>query len=436
MTSENLAAEATDGAASAASSSGAWAVWPLMFLVLLDAMGFAMVAPILADVLAGNTGPSLMAKASLDERQFVYGIAVGLYPLLTFVGGPFLGQLSDVVGRRIVLLICLSGLIASYGALSLGLALGQVWLIYLARAVGGFTAASQAVSLAALVDISRPESKSFNLSMGLLASSLGFVIGPALGGFLSDPKILPWFTYQTPLDAIVILGLLNLAMLALYFHESRPARRRLASVDWSAGIKGLYDVFQRPALRSLSFVFFVQQLSWGAYFFLIPLFIIKKFDFTGSGVSLFMSVIGVGFSLSFAFVFPWLVRRYKVSKIAEQGLAITAGLMLLSTITPVEAHEWLLAIPIAIAVAASYGALIDMFTDLASSQSEGQILGVTASLNAMAFGLSSMVGGALENLGMGAPLFAAIFLMGSSWLLLLAHNKNYPAPTPHPPTTT
>ena len=56
------------------------------------------------------------------------------------------------------------------------------------RALGGLTAASQPISLAALVDVSAPEKRDFWLSMGLLASSVGFVVGPALSGLLSDSK--------------------------------------------------------------------------------------------------------------------------------------------------------------------------------------------------------------------------------------------------------
>ena len=151
-------------------------------------MGFAMLTPLLAAELAPDSTAAIGAGLSEDARYIIYGVATGLYPMMMFFGAPILGQLSDRVGRKRMLLICAVGIVFSYTILSSAFALGSVILVMVGRALGGMTAASQPISLAALVDVSAPEKRDFWLSMGLLASSVGFVVGPALSGLLSDSK--------------------------------------------------------------------------------------------------------------------------------------------------------------------------------------------------------------------------------------------------------
>ncbi len=150
---------------------------PLLLIILIDSMGFAMLTPLLAAELAPDSTAAIGAGFSEDARYIIYGVATGLYPMMMFFGAPILGQLSDRVGRKRMLLICAAGIVLSYTILSAAFSLGSIILVMLGRALGGMTAASQPISLAALVDVSAPQKRDFWLSMGLLASSVGFVVG-------------------------------------------------------------------------------------------------------------------------------------------------------------------------------------------------------------------------------------------------------------------
>lgn len=79
--------------------------------------------------------------------------------------------------------------------------------------------------------------------------------------------------------------------------------------------------------------------------------------------------------------------------------------------------QWLLILPISVVVAVSYGALIILFTDLATEDSKGEIMGITAAINAFAFGIVSFIGGALQSISVEIPLVASFLLMATSWLL-------------------
>jgi DHA1 family tetracycline resistance protein-like MFS transporter len=390
---------------------------PLLLLILVDAIGFAMLTPLLASALADGSDVGIAKGLSPIQRHLVYGIATGLYPIMTFFGAPILGQLSDRLGRKTILLVCATGIAASYVVISAAFAWGSIALLMAGRVIGGVTAASQAVSLAAVVDVCRPGRKDFWLSMGLLCSSLGFVLGPALSGVLSDTAILPWFNLLTPLYATAAVAAVNVVMLALLFHDRRQL---LASSPLSliSGFKSFGSAFAKPGpLRDVSWVFLLQELAWGAYFYFIPVFLLDRHGVSGKDASYFMSVMGVGFCVSFAVAMPLLTKYFSTRAITSGSLIATSILIAASAFAPSMLVQWILILPISVAVAVSYGALIILFTDTATDDTKGEVMGITAAINSLSFGSVSFLGGWLEGLSAGAPIYVALALMTMSWLV-------------------
>jgi hypothetical protein len=165
--------------------------------------------------------------------------------------------------------------------------------------------------MAALADVCSSRNKDFWLSMGLLASSGGFVIGSALSGLLANNRIVSWFTIHTPLHATVLLASLDFVLLSLLFREfPRPHSVRQTRLSLASGVFSLVSAFRNRGLREVSWVFLLQSLARGAYFFFIAHFIMDSFDVTSTNVSLFMSLMGLGPCISFAVVMPLLRKRY------------------------------------------------------------------------------------------------------------------------------
>jgi MFS transporter, DHA1 family, tetracycline resistance protein len=404
------------------------AALPLLLIVLIDSMGFAMLTPLLAAELAPDSTAAIGAGLSEDTRYIIYGVATGLYPMMMFFGAPILGQLSDRVGRKRMLLICAVGIVLSYTILSSAFALGSVILVMVGRALGGMTAASQPISLAALVDVSAPEKRDFWLSMGLLASSVGFVVGPALSGLLSDSSIMPWFNTQTPLLATVALAALNFCLLLFLFRE--PPRltsaQKRTPLSLLSGLHSLVHAFQRPGLRRVSSVFLLQEMAWGAYFFFVAHFVMDRFDATVTDASLFMAVMGIGFCISFALAMPFLTKHFSAHALTNGSLLATAAFIVVSTFAPSMIAQWAIILPISVATAVSFGALIILFTDLSTEDTKGEIMGITAAINAFAFGTISIVGGGLQAIDEKTPLIVSFLLMFLSWVVLEVRKSRAP----------
>ena len=96
-------------------------------------------------------------------------------------------------------------------------------------------------------------------------------------------------------------------------------RRRVSLVS---GFSSFGLAFARPGpLRDVSWVFLLQELAWGAYFYFIPVFLLDRFAIGGKDDELFMSVMGVGFCLSFAVAMPLLTKYFSTRAITERSLS-------------------------------------------------------------------------------------------------------------------
>ena len=140
----------------------------IFLVVFIDLLGFGMVIPILP-YYAKTFGAS--------------GVEVGWlmmsYSAMQFLFSPFWGRLSDKIGRRPVLLICLAGIGSSMVVLAM--ASSFMWLL-VARVLAGFFGANISAASAYIADITTPENRAKGMGLIGAAFGAGFLFGPALGG--------------------------------------------------------------------------------------------------------------------------------------------------------------------------------------------------------------------------------------------------------------
>ena len=78
----------------------AFRVVPPMLVVLIEAMTMSTVAPILAPIVAHPPPNGLMSDFSVSSRSLLYGMALGIQPLLAVCSAPLLGQLRTASAAR------------------------------------------------------------------------------------------------------------------------------------------------------------------------------------------------------------------------------------------------------------------------------------------------------------------------------------------------
>jgi predicted MFS family arabinose efflux permease len=397
-------------------------VAPPLFVVFIDAMAVAVLAPVLAPLVENPPPDGLMSDLSPSARSLVYGIALGIQPLLVVCSAPLLGQLSDKLGRKILMLFTMIGLGLSNIGIGLAISSGWVFFLIVSRIIVGLTAGNQAIAQAAMVDVSPPEKKAFYLSLALLFSSLGFLAGPLLGGWLADSSLVPWFQPDLPFYVLGILSALTVAQIALFFPETQPPKSTqpgLGAIDLMAGFRSLADSFRDQSIRRISFTFLLMQMAWASYFLFLPTFLVATEGFSQAEIGTFMAVMGAGFCVSYGVGLPVLAKFWSATAITRWGLLLTAAGMLGGPLAGRGVLQWLVLVPTGFVVSIAYGAILTLYSDAVDASQQGRILGISIAVVNLAWGLISIVSGYLTAVSAWAPIGVAAGLMVLSFLVAL-----------------
>ncbi|MBS0432384.1 MAG: TCR/Tet family MFS transporter [Proteobacteria bacterium] len=216
--------------------------------VLIDMLAFGIIIPVLPHLIVELVGGSI-------ARAAVWSSAFGtLFMLMQFVFSPVQGALSDRFGRRTVILISCFGLGIDFIVMALA---PTLWLLFLGRCISGICAASFSTANAYIADITPREKRAAAFGFLGAAFGIGFIVGPALGGFLGH------FWVRLPFWTAAVLALVNFCYGLFVLPESLPLERRSARIDWKhANPLGSLLLLRRyPQVFGLAAVFFLIALA-------------------------------------------------------------------------------------------------------------------------------------------------------------------------------
>ena len=220
----------------------------LFLVVLVDMLGLTLVIPFLTYFIQDLAS----AEGILDtgSRDFWVGIVIATYSLAQFISTPILGAISDRLGRRPVLMFGLAA--NSVFFIVFGLS-GSLAMAVIARFLAGAGNGNIAVAKAYIGDISEDAEVAGRMGMLGAAFGLGFMIGPFIGGVLSDPatgfggpfETQFWRDYPYLLPCIFSSAMSAIALLLAFFKlpESLPPESR--SESNKSPISHLGETFSR-----------------------------------------------------------------------------------------------------------------------------------------------------------------------------------------------
>src|SRR3990167_11242446 len=130
---------------------------PLFLVIAIDSMGLGILFPILSAMLISHGSHFLPNSTSDFLRELIYGVTIGIYMIAWFFGSAILGDLSDTMGRKKSLMICLIGATLGYAISAIAIGMHSIVFLIVGRVLAGFTAGSQPIAQAAIVDVSSDE---------------------------------------------------------------------------------------------------------------------------------------------------------------------------------------------------------------------------------------------------------------------------------------
>ena len=260
--------------------------------VMLDMLAFGIIILVFPHLVQQMTGGEITTAVRWT------GIMGAAFGLMQFVFSPVQGALSDRFGRRPVILASNLGLGLDFILMAVAQTLP---FLFLGRIISGIASASISTANAYIADVTSPEKRA--AAYGLLggAFGIGFIIGPALGGFLGGLSV------RAPFWAAAALALANFMYGLFVLPESLPRERRSARFEFShANPLGALRMLRRyPQVFALAVVFFLAALAQFGLNSTFVLYTDYRFGWGAQEVGYTLALVG----LCSAVVQVGLVRR-------------------------------------------------------------------------------------------------------------------------------
>lgn len=404
---------------------------PCFFAIFIDILGFGLVYPVLTALFISDQTTILPPGTSQEIRYFYLSLGFLLYPLFMFFGASFMGDISDLFGRKKVLLVCMTGLFVGFSLMGIGVERANIPLLLVGRAFCGLMGASMPIALAAIADLSQPHNKAVHMSFVALIQSFGFVLGPFMGGLLSDKSVSRFFNFSTPFFASSLLALIALVWIWTTFEETFVKK-----LNKQIDLKRIFLVFveasKHKKIRLLSLVFLFMQIGLSLYLQLILIFYKKTFDYSSLMMGFFNAFLGIWFAVGLVLIVPYMAKRYRVEWIAIVSLLVTGASELLIAIIPSEILLWVLAIPFGVAVNVGFTSMLTSFSNAADANSQGWAMGITGSIVAISFVFTGLSPTLVPILGVKTLIFLGALFMLAAWLLMLIYYKKHIKSIFHP----
>jgi DHA1 family tetracycline resistance protein-like MFS transporter len=278
----------------------------ILIMVVFDFLAFGIIAPVLPDLIRQFEGGDF-ARASSITGYFGFAWAT-----MQFIFSPILGAWSDRFGRRPVILISCFGLGIDY--VFMALAPSLTWL-FVGRIISGITTSNVATAFAYITDVTPPEKRAKQFGLISAAFGVGFIIGPAVGGFLGSINL------RFPFWAAAALSLANALYGLFILPESLPPERRAKSAWHMANPVGSLNLLRsHPELAGLSVVTTLYYLAHNSLPSVWALYTEFRYDWNRRDVGLSLAVVGICAAVvSGALVGPF-VKRFGERRSLLSGL--------------------------------------------------------------------------------------------------------------------
>jgi DHA1 family tetracycline resistance protein-like MFS transporter len=360
--------------------------------VVLDMVALGVIVPVLPRLIAD------FLHGDLASASKYLGWFTSAWALMQFVFAPILGMLSDRFGRRPVVLLSNFGLGLDYVIMALAPTLG--WL-FVGRLFSGITTSSIPTATAYISDVTTVEDRSRAFGFLGAAFGFGFVVGPALGGWLGA------FNPRLPFWVAGAFSLLNALYGLLVLPESLPPERRQPRLRWDRAnpVGSLLLLLSHPELFGLAIVNFLGYLAHEVYVTVFVLYCIFRYDWSQWMIGLSLAIVGVAqIVISGTLVGP-VVRRLGERRSLFTGLFLGAAGFAIFGWAP-KGWIFLAAIPLNALGALASPPSQSLMTQRVSPSAQGQLQGAMSSLRGVA-----MVAGP----PMFSGLFAAFIAPGRSF---------------------
>ena len=225
-------------------------MYALFLVVFSNLLGFGIIIPLLpyyAEHFGANPNEVTLLMAS--------------YSLMQLIFSPILGRISDIYGRKKILVLCLIGSAISYFLLYFAT---NFALVLFARSVAGLFGSTTAIANAYVTETTSSINRSKGMGLIGAAFGLGLVFGPVIGGYFGGGDINN-IDYKTPFFFAFVVAIISCILAYFILIEPKKRNKQFISINFLDSFKDLIDLFKIPALLFLIILSFLITFSFAGF---------------------------------------------------------------------------------------------------------------------------------------------------------------------------
>ncbi|MCX5974945.1 MAG: MFS transporter [Coprothermobacterota bacterium] len=345
-------------------------LFPLFFTVFIDLLGVGIVIPVIAPLFLDPRGGILSMGASLSVRTMLLGFLIASYSLAQFFGAPYLGGLSDRVGRKKMLVVSLIGTLIGYLLFAIGVLTKNLILLFVARLVDGFT-----------------------------------------GGNISIAQSAPfWFA--------AIHCAANIIILMLRFQDSL-VRSSSSKASFLTGFRNIGRAIRLVQCRQIFLVVFFLVFGFSFFTQFFQVYLIQRFAYTQSQIGDLFAYVGLWIAFSQGVVNRPLTRRFTPAQILPIS-ALLLAISLPALLLPGQPWGLYIVLPlIALFQGLTNPSSLAVVSQLAGPSMQGEIIGINQSFTSLAQAIPPIIAGFIASLDRNLPILVAGGATLLAWILLV-----------------
>jgi MFS transporter, DHA1 family, tetracycline resistance protein len=413
---------------------------PILTVNFVATLGFSVVMPSL-----------VFLVTRLGGNALVFGVVGATYSVFQLLGAPILGRWSDRYGRRRILLLSQVGTFVSWGIFLVAVALPKVPIatvdsrllgaftltvplavLFVARALDGFTGGDESIANAYLADISDDRHRGEYFGKMGVSSNLGFVAGPALAGLFGAlglgelPPVIAAFAISGLAILIIGFGLPETTLCVLSADPEAVNVRKVLGQQHkecftlhTARKLTTAEILALPSMNLILAVYFLVFLGFNLFYVAFPVYATTAIAWSLTQVGVYFSVMGLMMALAQGPVLQGLSRQW-----SDRNLVVAGGILLAASFPFFTATSAVLiyigTTLLAIGNGLMWPSLLAILSRMTDHSAQGAVQGFASSTGAVASIAGLLLGGALYHLlGGRVFLLSAVLIALSSVLSLM-----------------
>ncbi len=394
----------------------------IFFILFMDMMGLGIMGPIAPQLFDANGHNYLLSPQTSQSVAFIWlGTLLFLFPLFQFFSAPILGEISDKVGRKKILIVCLIGTFFANIITVFGLYYKILPLVLFSKIIDGITGGNMAILTASAADVT--DTKSRTKIFGLIGAAFGLsmIISPLIGALLIQYSIILPFVF------VSIVSLFNIGFVLRYFKETVSVQNNLhlKDIKFLKSIQNIIDGFKYPVLGKLFTiqVFFVS--AFGFFTSFLAAYLLHRFNYSTMEMAYYFLYIGALNVILQGFLIPYIAKKYSDKQVLAFTLPSVAFIMFLYPLIPTSILFLMMTPIFAVVSASSNSNLSGAISSRSPDNIQGKIQGISSSISGMAYAVPQLISGIVASIfGFKGPFIAAAIMYTIATLAFYRSRKH------------